>query len=104
MTTELPEGVERCAIPEGSLLRCHLRIPCGPGPKGVAFSPDSSQIWVSLLGGPPSVEIYSVATGEKLHSLDLGDNGAVEVMFSKDELMKPCSDDSSSWMLALNSR
>ena len=37
-----------------------------------------------------------------------GEGGAgtcsVEVMFSKEELMKPCRDDSSSWMLALNSR
>ena len=29
---------------------------------------------------------------------------SVDVMFSNDALMKPWSDDSSSWMLALNSR
>ena len=80
----LAEGVERCTLPEGSLLSCHIQIPCGPGPKGVAFSPDSAQVWVSLLGGPPSLEVYSVTTGEKIKTLTLGENGAVEVVFSHD--------------------
>jgi len=36
------------------------------------------------LGGPPSVEVYAVSNGEKLHTLTLGDHGAVEVAFSAD--------------------
>jgi DNA-binding beta-propeller fold protein YncE len=73
-----------CSDPEGQLVSCHLRINSGPGPKGVAFSPDGRHIWVSLLAGPPSVEVYDVETGEKVHSLTLGDNGAVEIVFSED--------------------
>jgi DNA-binding beta-propeller fold protein YncE len=78
-------AADSCESPEGQLAQCHLRIDTGPGPKGVAFSPDDQHIWVSLLGGPPSVEVYSVATGEKIHTLTLGSNGAVEVAFSTDQ-------------------
>lgn len=77
-------AAESCESPDGQLAQCHLRIDCGPGPKGVAFSPDGQHIWVSLLAGPPSVEVYSVQTGEKVHSLTLGTHGAVEVVFSED--------------------
>lgn len=79
------QAAEPCESPDGQLAQCHLRIDCGPGPKGVAFSPDGQHIWVSLLGGPPSIEVYSVATGEKEHTLTLGSNGAVEVVFSADK-------------------
>lgn len=77
-------AAESCESPAGQLAQCHLRVDCGPGPKGVAFSPNGQQIWVSLLAGPPSVEVYNVQTGEKVHSLTLGTNGAVEVVFSRD--------------------
>jgi len=78
------EGAEHCATPDGQLVRCHLLIDCGPGPKGIAFSPDSQTVWVSILNKTPSVEVYAVSNGEKLKTITLGKDGAVEVVFSHD--------------------
>ncbi len=77
-------GATTCDTPDGQLAPCHLLIDCGPGPKGVAFSPDSKTVWVSILNESPAVEVYSVENGEKLKSIKLGDEGAVEVLFSRD--------------------
>ncbi len=68
--------------PEGQLLHCLDVFKCGPAPKGVAFTPDGKEIWVTLLGGPPAVEVYSSSTREKLAEIDLGEHGSVEIIFS----------------------
>lgn len=52
----------------------------GAAPKQVAFTPDGSELWVTLLGGA-GVEIFDPFTGEALGSIDLPQAGAVEVIF-----------------------
>jgi len=58
--------------------------PCGPAPKGVLIAPDNKEMWVSLLDGPPAVEVYDPLTGVKKSTIKLNRYGAVEVAFSKD--------------------
>jgi YVTN family beta-propeller protein len=55
----------------------------GPNPKQVAFSPDSRQIWVSLLGGH-GVQVFDARTHRLLDQVRLGEHGAVEVIFTAD--------------------
>jgi DNA-binding beta-propeller fold protein YncE len=70
--------------PAGQLVHCLGVFDCGPAPKGAVFSPDGSQVWTTLLSGPPSVESYDPVTGELLAEFTLGEHGAVEVVFSQD--------------------
>ncbi len=79
-----PTTVERRLDPEGQLVSCEWVAGCGPAPKGVAISPDGAEVWTSLLGGPPSVQVLDAATGEVLDDVTLGEDGAVEVLFSPD--------------------
>ncbi len=69
---------------EGQLLRKVLEFRSGHHPKGLRFSPDGSEIWASFLGGPPSVDAYDAATGQRRHRLSLGKHGAVEIIYSHD--------------------
>jgi sugar lactone lactonase YvrE len=56
----------------------------GAHPKQVAFTPDGTQIWVTLLGGR-GVEVFDAATFERLAEITLGDQGgAVEIVFAPD--------------------
>lgn len=55
----------------------------GSAPKQVAFTPDRKELWVSLLGGP-GVEVFRPRSGNRLATIDLGDHGAVEVIFTAD--------------------
>lgn len=52
----------------------------GAAPKQVAFTPDATQLWVTLLGGS-GLEVYDPATGEMLSAIDLPEAGSVEVIF-----------------------
>ncbi len=70
-------------VPKGQLLRCVKKFACGPHPKAVAFTPDQSELWVTCLAGPPSVEVYSTSSWKKIHSFNLGKYGAVEIKFSR---------------------
>lgn len=69
--------------PEGQLYESLVRFKCGPNPKQVAFTPDGTEMWVSLLGGY-GLEIYEPTTGKKLGGVKLGEHGAVEVIFTRD--------------------
>jgi DNA-binding beta-propeller fold protein YncE len=73
-----------CLPHEGQLVDCHWRFPSGKAPKGLRFSPDGTELWVSLLKGPPSVEVYSAEDWSLQHSIPLGEHGAVELEFSPD--------------------
>lgn len=54
-------------------------------PKQVAFTPDGSQIWVTLLSGA-GVEVFDSETLEQVAEIDLGaeEHGGVEVIFDPD--------------------
>jgi len=69
--------------PKGLLYGSLLRFKCGPNPKQVAFSPDGTEMWVSLLGGY-GLEIFEPTTGKKIDQVKLGEHGAVEVIFTRD--------------------
>src|SRR3989304_5307734 len=59
-------------------------IECGPAPKCVTITPDKKELWVTLLAGPPSVRIFDLDSGEELNNIELGKNGAVEVIFNRE--------------------
>lgn len=70
--------------PKGQLVSKVGIFPCVPAPKGVAVAPDGSQAWVTALVTQPSIAAYDPQSGKVLGEVDLGKNGAVEVIFSKD--------------------
>ncbi len=53
----------------------------GGAPKQVAFTPDGSEVWVTLLAGA-GFEIFDPHTGEQLATVDLPEAGSVEVIFN----------------------
>jgi YVTN family beta-propeller protein len=69
--------------PKGLLHHKVGEFTTGPNPKQVAFSPDSREIWVSLLGGH-GVQVFDARTRRLLDQVRLGKHGAVEVIFSAD--------------------
>lgn len=69
--------------PPGQLHHKVAQFTTGSAPKQVAFTPDRRELWVTLLGGP-GVEIFRPRTGRRLATIDLGDHGAVEVIFTAD--------------------
>jgi DNA-binding beta-propeller fold protein YncE len=79
-----PTNLKLYLDPEGQLLHLLQIIECGPAPKGVSFTPDGKEIWVTLLGGPPSIEVYNPLNGKKLSEINLDRHGAVEITFSSD--------------------
>jgi len=48
------------------------------------MDPDREELWVSMLDGPPSVKAFDLISGEELASLDFGEHGAVELIFTAD--------------------
>jgi YVTN family beta-propeller protein len=107
-TAEVPEGVATVSItrrgrqplerrlaverdrqvrwwldPRGQLHHKVTQFRTGSAPKQVAFTPDRRELWVTLLGGP-GVEVFRPRTGRRLATIDLGDHGAVEVIFTAD--------------------
>jgi DNA-binding beta-propeller fold protein YncE len=79
-----PTNLKLYLDPKGQLLHLLQIIECGPAPKGASFTPDGKEIWVTLLGGPPSVEVYNPLNGKKLSEINLDRYGAVEITFSSD--------------------
>jgi len=69
--------------PRGQLHHKVTQFTTGSAPKQVAFTPDRREVWVTLLGGP-GVEVFRPRTGRRLATIDLGDHGAVEVIFTAD--------------------
>jgi YVTN family beta-propeller protein len=65
----------------GQLVHKLFEVEVGGAPKGVAFTPDESEVWTTLLndGG---IDVIDVATGQVTSSIDL-DQGAVEVIFNR---------------------
>ena len=70
--------------PEGQLVHILHIMEAAGAPKGAQFTPDGTQIWTTILNGPPAVLVYDVATGELIREIDIGSDGAVEVAFSQD--------------------
>jgi hypothetical protein len=77
-------AVEACVDPADQLVECLGVFPVGAAPKSVLLSEDGSQVWVALLMGPQSLELYSTRSGNKLAQAALGTIGAVEMERSAD--------------------
>lgn len=70
--------------PEGQLVHAVGLLPCAGAPKGVVVTPDGQEAWATILNGPPSIEIFDLGSMERSGSIDLGEYGAVEIVFSAD--------------------
>jgi len=79
-----PVALTEWLDPKGQLVSKVGMFSCVPAPKGVAITPDGKQAWVTALVTQPSIAAYDPHTGAVLGEVDLGKNGAVEVIFSKD--------------------
>lgn len=68
----------------GQLLHLLWQVPSGASPKGAAFTPNGAEIWTTLLMGKKAgANVFRAADGEKLQSINLKDNGGVEVVFNR---------------------
>ena len=66
----------------GQLVDTVSTFAVGGAPKQLAFTPDNTEIWVTLLNGD-GVEAYDPLTGELLAAIDLNSTGTVEVIFNR---------------------
>lgn len=69
--------------PEGQVLHGLGLITTLGAPKGVSVTHDGGEAWTSILNGPPSIQIFDPRTGKLLGGVDIGEHGAVEVIFNK---------------------
>lgn len=76
-TTEATVWLDR----PGQLVHKLFEVEVGGAPKSVAFTPDGSEVWTTLLNGA-GVEVIDVASGQVAATIDL-DQGAVEVIFNR---------------------
>lgn len=83
LVLDRPSAVKVWLDPAGQIVESLLRFKCGRGPQQLAFSPDGTELWVSLLGGF-GIEVYSPVTGAKTGEVDLGSEGTAELLFSAD--------------------
>jgi len=70
--------------PEGQILHGVGTITTKGAPKGVSITHDGSEAWTSILNGPPSIQIFDPRTGALIGGVDIGEYGAVEVIFNKE--------------------
>ncbi|MDZ4178487.1 MAG: YncE family protein, partial [Coriobacteriia bacterium] len=70
--------------PEGQLVECIGHIACAGAPKGVHVTPDGREAWATILNGPPSIEIFNLASMQRSGTVELGAHGAVEIIFTRD--------------------
>ncbi len=70
--------------PEGQLVACQGMLQSAGAPKGVQITPDGRELWATVLDGPPSIEIWDLETMLLADTIDLGVNGAVEIVFTND--------------------
>jgi DNA-binding beta-propeller fold protein YncE len=69
----------------GQLVRHILNINSAPSVKALAFSPDGSELWATLLMNTKrGVSVFDATTRQKKADIDLGHAGGVEIVFSRD--------------------
>jgi len=83
LTLDRDRSLEQWLDPAGLLHHKLGTFTTGSNPKQVAFTSDSREIWVSLLGGR-GVEVFDTASRRRKAQVKLGRHGAVEVIFSRD--------------------
>ncbi len=80
---DAPLSLEYYLDPEGQILHGIGLIATAGAPKGVSVTHDGSEAWTSILNGPPSIQIFDPRSGELLGGVDIGEHGAVEVIFNR---------------------
>ena len=83
MFLDSPLALEYYLDPEGQILHGIGLITTQGAPKGVSVTHDGSEAWTSILNGPPSIQIFNPRTGAILGGVDIGEHGAVEVIFNR---------------------
>jgi YVTN family beta-propeller protein len=83
MSIDTTTTLEYHLDPEGQVLHGLGLITTLGAPKGVSVTHDGSEAWTSILNGPPSIQIFDPQTGEILGGVDIGEYGAVEVIFNR---------------------
>jgi YVTN family beta-propeller protein len=84
LTVSTDITITRWLNPPGQLHHKHYETKTGSNPKQVTFTPDSKEMWVTLLGSR-GMQVFETATGKLTNTIVLGDKGgAVEVVFTKD--------------------
>ena len=66
----------------GQLLHKIAEFSTGGAPKQVTFTPNSTELWVTLLNGS-GFEVFDAITGELLAAPELPEAGSVEVIFNR---------------------
>jgi len=66
-------------------ISCIYEVSGVPSPKGVAFTPDGKEFWVtSLMNQARGVVVFDAETGEHKKNIRLPDGGGVEIIFDKE--------------------
>lgn len=81
VASELSGAVEIYLDPSDQVVDRTMVFTTSGAPKQVAFTPDSSELWVTLLSGT-GVEVFDPRTGSLLTAIDLPEAGSVEVIFN----------------------
>jgi len=69
--------------PPGQLVNCIYSVSGIPSPKGIAFTPDGKEFWVtSLMNKVRGVVIFDSKTGRHKKDIVLPDGGGVEIIFN----------------------
>ncbi|HJR91624.1 MAG TPA: YncE family protein [Acidimicrobiia bacterium] len=80
LTDDVAGNVDVWLDPPDQVVDRRMVFSTGSAPKQVAFTPDASELWVTLLGGS-GLEAYDPLTGELIAAIDLPEAGSVEVIF-----------------------
>jgi poly-gamma-glutamate synthesis protein (capsule biosynthesis protein) len=69
--------------PPGQLVNCIYSVSGIPSPKGIAFTPDGKEFWVtSLMNKVRGVVVFDSKTGRHKKDIVLPDGGGVEIIFN----------------------
>jgi YVTN family beta-propeller protein len=68
--------------PAGQLVHKLVEFTTAGAPKQVAFTPDMTELWVTLLDGG-GVDVHDPRTGDLIRSIELPEAGSVEVIFNR---------------------
>lgn len=72
----------------GQIIKCGYERKDIPAPKGISFTPDGKEFWItSLMNTKRGVVVFDSQEGEHLKDIVLPGGGGVEVIFNKDGSM-----------------
>jgi DNA-binding beta-propeller fold protein YncE len=78
------ERAHFCLDAPRQLVTCERILKVGVRPKSVAFRPGTNELWVALFRGRPTLQVWDIDTGKRLASMNVKNEGAVEMAFTRD--------------------